>query len=157
MNYHQLRNLLTSGKWQQADYVTTRIMLAVAGKKNQSDLTEKDIDNFPSQDICAIDQLWLKYSNGRFGFSVQKRIYQSLGGTTERNWEIWHMFGVKVGWNVGKEIWDEAWLYYDDITFNLTAPEGHLPLFLKNASGGLVLCLPGLSERFLFRVDTSKI
>ncbi|MEG4087688.1 GUN4 domain-containing protein [Microcoleus sp. POL10_C6] len=28
----------------------------------------------PCEDICTIDRLWLKYSNGRFGLSVQRRI-----------------------------------------------------------------------------------
>ncbi|MFM6268576.1 MAG: GUN4 domain-containing protein, partial [Dolichospermum sp.] len=59
---------------------------------------------------------------GRFGFSVQKRIYQGLGGTREYNQEIWLKFGDKVGWTKGGN-----WLYYDSITFDKKAPEGHLP------------------------------
>ncbi len=73
----------------------------------------------------SIDQLWVKYSDGKFGFSVQKRIYQSLGGTKEYNWEIWEKFGNKVGWRKG--IVRQRWLYDKDITFDKKAPEGHLP------------------------------
>ncbi|WP_410175078.1 GUN4 domain-containing protein [Nodularia spumigena] len=66
--------------------------------------------------------MWVKYSNGRFGFSVQKRIYQSLGGTREYNREIWEAFGDKVGWRKGGN-----WLHYTDITFDIKSPEAHLP------------------------------
>ncbi|MFM6267541.1 MAG: GUN4 domain-containing protein, partial [Dolichospermum sp.] len=73
-------------------------------------------------DLSIIDKLWVKYSDGRFGFSVQKRIYQGLGGTREYNLERWLKFGDKVGWRKGG-----SWLYYSDITFDKKAPEGHLP------------------------------
>ncbi|CCQ59603.1 GUN4 domain-containing protein, partial [Crocosphaera watsonii] len=43
-------------------------------------------DNFPCEDLRIIDQLWVKYSNGQFGFSVQKQIYMDeLGGTKMYN------------------------------------------------------------------------
>ncbi|MBP0016279.1 MAG: GUN4 domain-containing protein [Cyanobacteria bacterium SBLK] len=46
-------------------------------------LNVQSIDNFPCEDLREIDQLWIHYSKGRFGFSVQKRIYQGLGGKGE--------------------------------------------------------------------------
>ena len=58
-------------------------MLAVA--KREKELDVNSIDNFPCEDLRTIDQLWVKYSDGRFGFSVQKRIYQNLGGTRGYN------------------------------------------------------------------------
>ncbi|MDB9534242.1 GUN4 domain-containing protein, partial [Dolichospermum planctonicum CS-1226] len=70
----------------------------------------------------TIDDLWIKYSNGRFGFSVQNQIYQGLGGTRKYNDEIWAAFGDKVGWRQG-----ERRLWYEDVTFNIFAPQGHLP------------------------------
>ncbi|MFM6269889.1 MAG: GUN4 domain-containing protein, partial [Dolichospermum sp.] len=86
---------------------------------------------FPCEDLSIIDKLWVKYSDGRFGFSVQKRIYQGLGGTREYNLERWLKFNDKVGWKEG-----ESWLYYSDITFDKIilikkAPEGHLPDILE--------------------------
>jgi hypothetical protein len=66
--------------------------------------------------------LWVKYSGGKFGFSVQKRIYQSFGGRREYNEEIWEKFGDNVGCRKGG-----YWLYSEDITFDKKAPEGHLP------------------------------
>ncbi|MBW4636498.1 MAG: GUN4 domain-containing protein [Iphinoe sp. HA4291-MV1] len=125
MNYTQLRDLLAAGKWKKADGETGRVMLAVAGREKEGWLDIKSIDNFPCEDLHTIDQLWVKYSNGRFGFSVQKRIYQSLGGTEEYDREIWEAFGDAVGWRKGGE-----WLYYSNITFDLRAPQGHLPDYI---------------------------
>ncbi|MFM5887642.1 MAG: GUN4 domain-containing protein, partial [Dolichospermum sp.] len=83
-------------------------------------------------DLRTIDKLWVKYSDGRFGFSVQKRIYQGLGGTREFKTEIWLKFGDKVGWRKGG-----SWLMYSDITFDKKAPEGHLPVFVWDGVGWL--------------------
>ncbi|MEG4347160.1 serine/threonine-protein kinase [Microcoleus sp. A003_D6] len=119
MDYINLRNLLAAGKWQEADGETTRVMLKVAGRDEERWLDVESI-NFPCEDLRTIDQLWVKYSNGRFGFSVQKRIYQSLGGTREYDPKIWEAFGDRVGWRVNSE-WTENWQY------NTKAPEGNLP------------------------------
>jgi hypothetical protein len=89
MNYRKLRYLLVKGKWKEADQETARLMLAVAKREKEGWLDPESIDNFPCADLLTIDQLWVKYSNGRFGFSVQKQIYQSLGGTSEYNKKIW--------------------------------------------------------------------
>jgi serine/threonine protein kinase len=131
MDYYELRNLLAAGKWKEADEETGRVMLKVAGREKEGWLYEKDIDKFPCEDLRTIDQLWVKYSDGRFGFSVQKRIYQNLGGTRERDSQIWEAFGDRVGWSVNKE-----WLDYDDLKFNIKAPEGHIPASLRGSKRG---------------------
>lgn len=122
MDYRKLRDYLAQGKWKEADEETKRVMLAVAKREKEGWLDVEDIDNFPCEDLRTIDQLWVKYSDGKFGFSVQKRIYQSFGGTREYNEEIWEKFEDKVGWRKGGNL-----LYYNDITFDKKAPEGHLP------------------------------
>jgi len=123
VDYTKLRDLLATGKWQEADGETANKMLEVAGRTKDGWLRVEDIDRFPCEDLRTIDKLWVKYSNGRFGFSVQVRIYQSLGGTREYNEKIWEYFGDRVGWRVEKE-----WIYYyNDLKFHTKAPEGHLP------------------------------
>ncbi|NMG17970.1 hypothetical protein DP116_00325 [Brasilonema bromeliae SPC951] len=141
MDYTQLRDLLTAGNWKQADEETRRVMLAVARREKEGWLNGEDIDHFPCEDLRTIDQLWVKYSNGRFGFSVQKGIYQSLGGTREYDTKIWEAFADAVGWRLvfGEEEWWSGDIFYD---YRIT-PKGHLPV------GGLwgwlarhpVLCL----------------
>ena len=81
MDYRKLRDYLAQGKWWEADEETKRVMLAVGKREKEGWLDDEHIDNFPCEDLRTIDQLWVKYSDGRFGFSVQKRIYQNLGGT----------------------------------------------------------------------------
>jgi serine/threonine protein kinase len=126
LDYRKLRDLLAQGKWNEADAETARVMLVVAKREKEGWLDDESIDNFPCEDLRTIDQLWVKYSDGKFGFSVQKRIYQGFGGTREFNSEIWDQFGDKVGWRKGGSGYG-TWWYYKDATFDLKAPEGHLP------------------------------
>ncbi|MBE9144702.1 serine/threonine-protein kinase [Planktothrix mougeotii] len=121
VNYRQLEQLLQAGSWKEADRETSDKMLEVAGRTKERWLRIEDIDNFPCEDLCTIDQLWVKYSNGCFGFSVQKRIYKSLGGTRSYDRKIWEAFGDQVGWRVGG-----SWLKYKDLKFNQKVI-GYLP------------------------------
>jgi hypothetical protein len=106
-------------------------MLQVANRTNEGWLRVEDIDNFPCEDLRTIDRLWVQYSNGRFGFSVQAKIYRSLGGTREYNEKIWNAFGDRVGWRV-----NDSWIYYRNVTFDRKASKGHLPAFpMRNGFG----------------------
>ncbi|PPT05012.1 serine/threonine kinase [Geitlerinema sp. FC II] len=125
VDYTRLRDLLAAGKWKEADQETAKVMLQAANREEARYLRVEDIDRFPCDDLRTIDQLWVNYSNGKFGFSVQKKIYQSLGGTRDYNEKVWVAFGDRVGWR-DKE--GEDWLYYHELTFDLKAPSGHLPL-----------------------------
>lgn len=122
MDYTQLRDLLAAGKWEEADAETAEVMIAVAKWEKEDGLDVEHLDKFPCEDLRTIDQLWLKYSQGRFGFSVQKKIYQNLGGTRNYNDDIWCKFGDAIGWRKRGE-----WSYYSDITFDKQAPKAHLP------------------------------
>ena len=134
VDYSQLDRLLASGKWQEADGETAIKMLEVAGRTKDGWLRGEDIDRFPCEDLRTIDQLWVKYSNGRFGFSVQKRIYESLGGSREYDRKIWAAFGDRVGWRVNSS----KWLHYNDLKFNTKAPIGHLPCVKGKLTDGVV-------------------
>lgn len=134
VDYRQLDRLLASGKWQEADGETAIKMLEVAGRTKDGWLRGEDIDRSPCEDLRTIDQLWVKYSNGRFGFSVQKRIYESLGGSREYDRKIWEAFGDRVGWRVNSS----KWLHYNDLKFNTKAPIGHLPCVKGKLTDGVV-------------------
>jgi len=122
VDYRKLDQLLASGEWEEADEETARVMLKVAGREKEGWLDKESIEKFPCDDLRTIDQLWLKYSNGDFGLSVQKRIYQSLGGTSEYDTEVWESFGDRVGWRK-----KNSWRYYDSLTFSEKTPEACLP------------------------------
>jgi hypothetical protein len=126
VDYTKLRDFLAQGKWREADEETLAVMLKVAGREQEGWLDTEDIKYFPCTDLRTIDTLWVKYSNGRFGFSVQKRIWESVGGTPNADYETYLRFGNRVGWRV-----NYSWLNlnYDNLTFTSEeAPEGHLPV-----------------------------
>ncbi len=122
IDYAPLRNLLADGKWKEADEETYRLLLKVANCEERQYLTWDHWLEFPSKDLRTIDRLWVKYSNGRFGFSVQKQIWEEVGGCGDAYMEITDKFLDSVGWR------DKEILEYDRLTFNPTAaPRGHLP------------------------------
>jgi serine/threonine protein kinase len=120
VDYSKLRELLASKNWRGADKETAALILKVAGREKEGSVTVKNIEEFPCEDLRTIDQLWVKYSYGRFGFSVQKRIWQDA----QQNLET---FGRSVGWR--NEGWfNSSWKSsYYALTFTLGAPKGHLP------------------------------
>lgn len=125
IDYTELRDLLAAQKWKEANEETFRVMLAVANREEEGWLDEESIENFRCEDLKIIDQLWVKYSNGRFGFSVQKRIYTSLSVIKEYNEIICQAFGERVGWRK-----ENQWRLYSELIFDLKAPEAHLPICL---------------------------
>ncbi|MFB2936675.1 GUN4 domain-containing protein [Aerosakkonemataceae cyanobacterium BLCC-F154] len=122
IDYTKLRDLLATGKWKEADQETWIVMLKIAGREKERYLRDKDLLSFPSVDLHTIDQLWVKYSNGRFGFSVTNQIWQSVGGNPNLDNKNWKNFGERVGWRVKGN-----WKLYEELTFTLTAPIGQLP------------------------------
>ncbi|NJM73210.1 MAG: GUN4 domain-containing protein [Scytonema sp. RU_4_4] len=130
VDYTRLRDLLAAGKWKEADEETLAVMLKASGREKDGWLDIESIKNFPCTDLRTIDQLWVKYSNGRFGFSVQKRIWESVGGKPGADYEIWEKFGDRVGWRRRRRIkamLQKEWLATDELNFTTQAREGHLP------------------------------
>ncbi|MGK7884371.1 MAG: GUN4 domain-containing protein [Crocosphaera sp.] len=100
----KLRDLLAAGEWFQADKETANIMLQTANRVKRGSLSVEDIENFPCDELRTIDQLWVHYSKGKFGFSVQRKIYiDEIGGTRDydytNNSEIISEFRRVVGWD----------------------------------------------------------
>ena len=122
LRYQPLENYLKNGQWKEADMETARVMLQTVGKEESEYLYPNELENFPCDDLLAIDRLWVKYSQGRFGFSVQAKIYRDLGGTREYNEEIWIAFCDRIGWRK-----DGDWMDYENLTFTTTAPLAYLP------------------------------
>ena len=130
IDYTGLSELLEAEKWKEADQETGKVMCQAVGGRSRSLLRAEDIDNFPCEDLSIIDQLWLNYSTGRFGFSVQREIYNSLGVNREYFDLVWFHFCERVGWCVQSKwgIW--VCVSYSDLIWNLKAPRGHLPVVL---------------------------
>ncbi len=122
VNYTQLYSLLEARRWQDADLETRSLMLQIVGLPESSYLIEAVLREFPHEPLHAIDRLWRKFSSDRFGFSIQHRIWQQIGGShADANYDTWLDFGQSVGWRQG------FWLTDAQLTYDLSAPTGHLP------------------------------
>ena len=124
-DYIKLENFLKAQQWKEADYETYRMMLQFVGREQQGWIRKEELLNFPCTDLEWIDYLWLKYSNGKFGFSVQQRIWRSIGGQPGKFDGVIHRkLADCLGWRRNND-----WLRYDDFSLSLEAKEGHLPSF----------------------------
>ncbi|HYX13802.1 MAG TPA: GUN4 domain-containing protein [Nostoc sp.] len=141
INYTRLRDLLAAKNWKEADQETYRVMIQAVDKKYGDYFTPDELLNFPCTDLRTIDRLWVKYSDGHFGFSVQKEIYLSVGGKADGKYykEAWEKFGDRVGWlkiNLISSVIkmmissDRKWVN-SDVQFDTASPRGHLPTLTK--------------------------
>ncbi|GAB4377394.1 MAG: hypothetical protein Kow00121_26710 [Elainellaceae cyanobacterium] len=146
VNYHPLQDALASGDFKGADRVTRSLMLQATGRESDGWLRTEDVINFPCGDLRIIDQLWREYSEGKFGFSIQQEIYQNLGGEQEDAARVWRDFSNQVGWRVNNE-----WLSHNNLTFNASAPRGHLPSIYGPTTDGWALSLMASRSPFLCR------
>ena len=122
-DYHQLQNLLKNHQWQMADRQTTKLLLKILHKAYWNEVYPEDITQLPCVELKKIDQLWLHYSNGHFGFSIQQTIWSSLGGRVD--YETKKKLGDRLGWRK-----EGHWLHYEQLSFELESntPLGHLPV-----------------------------
>ncbi len=148
VDYTRLRDLLSAGNWKEADQETSQILCKLAGRDHRGYLDTYDYGKFPDTDLSTINQLWLHYSNGRFGFSVQRQIWMECGGQPGAyDWSVYERLGDRVGWRRGGE-----WLHRAEgdsrdveLTFNISAPIGHLPYtqplgFVGKGTWRIVIC-----------------
>ncbi len=173
-----LEKMLQNQQWKEADIQTYKIMLKVKNRQTEGYLDRDSIKAFPCSYLATLDQLWTRYSGGLFGLSVQKDIYQKTGNDLTEdqlrkyNPDAYIHFNDLVRWIETGEDGKEQWKPYDQFTFSLNAPRGHLPRLesleagMKKESGYQLISpnsLPLTSQEiqarnFLFsRVETCKL
>ena len=124
VEYGRLECLLKEGAWEEANEETAHQMLKAMGRDNWWSI--ELMAKFPSTHLKTIDNLWVNYSQGKFGFSIQKRIYIECGGVPNGRTpapKVWQEFSERIGWKFG-----DIELHYNDVTFDLSEPQGHLPI-----------------------------
>jgi hypothetical protein len=148
--YQDLQKYLINQNWFEADNETIKLILSVTAREIE-ELAPEDIRHFPCNDLIVIDRLWAKYSNGRFGFSPQVKIYQEVGGsfdtTVEQNQQIIEAWGERLGWRK-----DNRWLPCKELDFSLNAPVGCHPSRWWNSPYG-----SKMTNFFLGRLITCDI
>jgi serine/threonine protein kinase len=162
LDYSHLQELLLDQNWLAADQETQRLLRKLCGEPEEfagkpKPLQIEAIRCLPCLDLHAIDYLWMNHSNGLFGFTIQREIWQSVGGGSDSyeawdrlsqarsKWRVstpWHRFGNRVGWRIKDE-----WIAYSDYSFSLDAPKGHLPswqstLTIAALFARMEVCLP---------------
>ncbi|QKQ75370.1 serine/threonine-protein kinase [Nostoc sp. TCL240-02] len=115
IDYKPLHDLLAKGKWQLADRETWELMCQALAKPKGSYILSSEVEKFPCQHLQTIDHLWVNYSHGRFGFSVQTLIYKNVNGD-------YGIFCKQVGWYIYNYTSANS-----EFNFSLKAPIGHLP------------------------------
>ena len=124
--YTKLETLLKAEKWREADQETYRVMIQVVGKEEGQAFSRQDFETFPCEDLLAIDRLWVEASNGHFGFSVQKRIWEQCGAPMEYS-DDYKEFMEKVGWRSVDDF-----VSYSDYKFSPSLSlKGELPIGRK--------------------------
>ena len=129
----QLEYYLDQRNWRKADEETAWLFYSVMIQRDYKDWYQL-CREFPNTTLNEIDRLWVNYSEGNFGFSTQKEIWESLGGDSDGDYDTWTHFEERLQW--------DAEIYSD-------YPEGYFPTQYarrSSARGGIgsVSCHEGV-------------
>ena len=119
IDYSLFQKMLLDEAFEDADRFTSSTLRQLAGKEAEERgyVYFSEVPQMPSIDLITLDRLWIAFSQGKFGFSIQGRLLDSLGGNYERLWP-------KIGWKN-----DGVWTRYPSaFNWSLKAPDGHMPL-----------------------------
>ncbi len=119
IDYAPLQQSLLEERFEEADRITSSTLRELVGPSalDRGYVYFSEVEAINSLDLISIDRLWTAYSLGRFGFSAQARILNSLGGSYEKLWP-------RIGWK-NEGVWTR---YPKAFTWTIKAPEGHMPL-----------------------------
>jgi GUN4-like len=122
VDYRNLRDLLMTGKWREADKETLTLMLKAANRESQGWLDSDSLKKFPCKDLKTIDRLWVIASNGHFGISVQTKIWVACCSPIAYS-DDWKTFCDRLGWYKNGNP-----LKFSDLKLALDlSPKGELP------------------------------
>jgi hypothetical protein len=110
----ELQDLLSIGKWEEANALTSRLMLKLGGQLRRGYLIAQDVRKLPCKDLAAIDSAWVAASQEQYGFSIQAKLWQKMNikdGTDALKFE------QRIGWDEDRVIFEP-----------ILSPVGHLPL-----------------------------
>lgn len=129
--YASLRALLNAQNWQAADQETRRLLEQWV-HPNQDIFGTPLASNIPADVLQTLDQLWLEASKGRFGFSVQQRIWQEVTAQYPNSTSAAvQAFGRRVGWlrpvRDNNNFVSPDWFIEPELAGSLDAPMGQFP------------------------------
>ncbi|HIK11567.1 MAG TPA: GUN4 domain-containing protein [Oscillatoriaceae cyanobacterium M33_DOE_052] len=134
----KLEQLLGQQQWQAASDLTWKIF-------NPEGKNTRDMEPIACGTIDNVDRLWNNYSDGRYGFGVQRQIWEeiaaSLASTAEPEQEaepVWPTFYQRLGWGLTPEEAletakrgyfpvSESWMTGEILTFGCQDAECKIP------------------------------
>lgn len=119
VDFSDLQQLLINQKYQEADALTRVKLCELVGETaiQRKWVYFTEIEKISIADLQLIDLLWQVYSEGKFGYKMQRQMWLSLGKNYTQLWE-------KLKWKSGNK-WTK---YPQEFIWDLSAPTGHLPL-----------------------------
>jgi hypothetical protein len=115
-DYKILEDLLKKQAWLEANKVTRSFLLSEISLCESGHFANDVADPIFYKQLSTIDELWSKYTNGRFGFTAQFNLFKKFG--KDKN-----DFYGEVGWLVNGQ-----WAFYEQLSFHSKAPFAHLPI-----------------------------
>ncbi|CAM9795643.1 unnamed protein product [Ectocarpus sp. 8 AP-2014] len=126
LDYVPLATMLATGDLKGADQFTRDALIKAAGAGSQKRdfVYWTEVKNIPNTDLATMENLWLSYSKGKFGYSVQKDLWRKTKGDFEN-------FCRRIGWTtMDAEVERKLrWFGANEFIYDVDrAPRGHLPL-----------------------------
>jgi hypothetical protein len=145
ISYSNLEIYLSKNEWKKADVESSFLM----GKLLSNSLDDKSFLGYSRLDFWGqnrysllakkriscnyfeeIDNLWMKYSDGKYGFSPQSNILNSMekrNKIDKNNSSIFRAFKKKVAWNYSIDTESKA---FYNLSKNYKKNKGYLPSYL---------------------------
>ena len=118
-DYSPLQRYLLNECFEDADRFTSSKLRELAGEEavKRGYVYFSEVETIPNIDLLTLNKLWIVYSRGKFGFTVQAKILDSVGGRYDKLWP-------RIGWKK-----DGIWTRYPKaFNWSIDAPNGHMPL-----------------------------
>lgn len=126
IDYVPLATMLATGDLKGADQFTRDALIkaAGAGSQKRAFVYWTEVQKIPNTDMATIENLWLAYTKGKFGYSVQKDLWRKTKGDFEN-------FCRRIGWTTTDSEVERKlrWFGANEFIYDVDkAPKGHLPL-----------------------------
>jgi len=121
LDYAPLKDLLAAGEFEKADDETRAKLIEMAGPSavDRGWVFFTEVRAIPEDDLRTVDRLWQAYSEGKFGYSVQRKVWI-------KNRRQWSEFFAAIDWTQGENANYRKWP--EEFRYDTKAPRGHLPL-----------------------------
>lgn len=126
IDYVPFATMLAVGDFKGADQFARDNLIKISGPGSvkRQFVYWTEVKNLPATDLATMERLWLQFSGGNFGYSVQKRVWEVENANFDN-------YIRRIGWTTidnGNER-KLKWFGQSEFIYDVEkAPKGHLPL-----------------------------